>query len=107
VPIVANISDVSIIDLPIGFLFNVLFLCFVCPMQPVSLECPFLIAPSVFSTSETLATFGKQDTGQKQTKHIWITSVPKTNTNILQRQNIDEQLKYMVAHFLGLVQALQ
>ena len=62
---------------------------------------------SRMDTSETLATFGKQDTGQKQTKHIWTTPVPKTNTHIVQRQNIDEQLKYMVAHFLGLVQALQ
>ena len=27
----------------------VLCFCFVCPMLPVSLDCPFLIAPSVFS----------------------------------------------------------
>jgi hypothetical protein len=25
------------------------FLCLVCPMLPVSLDCPFLIAPAVFS----------------------------------------------------------
>jgi hypothetical protein len=30
-----------------SFLFSVL--CFGCPMLPVSLDCPFLIAPSVFS----------------------------------------------------------
>ena len=36
-----------------SFLFCVLFvfvLCLVCPMLPVSLYCPFVIAPSVFSS---------------------------------------------------------
>ena len=28
--------------------FSVFVLCLVCPMLPVSLDCPFLIAPSVF-----------------------------------------------------------
>ena len=31
------------------FVLFVFILCFVCPMLPVSLDCPFLIAPSVFS----------------------------------------------------------
>ena len=29
--------------------FCFVFLCLVCPMLPVSLDCPFLIAPSIFS----------------------------------------------------------
>ena len=41
-------------------------------------------------TPETLAIFGKQNAEQKQAKHIWTTPVPKANTNIVQRQNIDE-----------------
>ena len=32
------------------FQLCVFVLCYVCPMLPVSLDCPFLIAPSVFSS---------------------------------------------------------
>jgi len=49
VPNVASISGVSILDFPVGFFFSLFFLCFVCPMLPVSLGCPFLIVPSAFS----------------------------------------------------------
>jgi hypothetical protein len=31
------------------FVLFVFVLCLVCPMLPVSLDCPFLIAPSIFS----------------------------------------------------------
>jgi hypothetical protein len=36
---------------PIALCFCFGFLRFVCPMLPVSLGCPFLIAPSVFSVN--------------------------------------------------------
>ena len=48
-PNVASVSWVSIRDCRVDFLFNLFFLCFVCPMLPVSLGCPLLIAPVVFS----------------------------------------------------------
>ena len=51
--------DIVLLFIP-GFggvrIFSILFvgffafvLCLVCPMLPVSLDCPFLVAPSVFS----------------------------------------------------------
>jgi hypothetical protein len=51
---VASIAGLSILDCPFGFLYR-LFVLFtfvlglVYPMLPVSLDCPSLIAPSVFS----------------------------------------------------------
>jgi hypothetical protein len=39
----------SIIDCPFGFLERLFVLCLAYSMLPVSLHCPFLIAPSVFS----------------------------------------------------------
>jgi hypothetical protein len=61
------------------FALFVFVLCLVFPVLPVSLDSPFLIAPSLFLklfifkirilfVPETLATLGTQDTGQKQTK---------------------------------------
>ena len=51
----ASVSGLSILGYPIGFLcvvlfvFSVLVLCLAYPMVPVSLDCPFLVTPSVFS----------------------------------------------------------
>ena len=48
-PYVASFSGLSIFDFPFGILQHLFVLCLVYPMLPVSLDCPFLIAPSVFS----------------------------------------------------------
>ena len=50
---VASVSGLSILDCPFSFLccvccFVLFVLCLVYPMLPVSLDCPFLIALSVF-----------------------------------------------------------
>ena len=49
VPYVASFSGLYIFDCPFGVLQCLFVLCRVCAMLPVSLDCPFLIAPSVFS----------------------------------------------------------
>ena len=49
IPYVASFSGLSIFDCPFGILWRLFVLCLVYPMLPVSLDCPFLIAPSVFS----------------------------------------------------------
>jgi uncharacterized membrane protein len=46
---VANISRLSILDCPIGFLLHLSVLCIVWPTLSISLDCSFLIVPSVFS----------------------------------------------------------
>ena len=48
-PYVASFSGLSIFDCTFGILQHLFVLCLVYPMLPVSLDCPFLIAPSVFS----------------------------------------------------------
>jgi hypothetical protein len=51
VPGVASVSGLSILDCPFGFLLTFIFvLCLVNPVLPVSLDCPFLIVPSVSLT---------------------------------------------------------
>ena len=49
VPYVASFSGLYICDCPFGILWRVFVLCLVYPMLPVSLDCPFMIAPLVFS----------------------------------------------------------
>ena len=49
VPYIASFSRLYIIDCPFGVLQRLFILCLVYPMLPVSLDCPLLIAPSVFS----------------------------------------------------------
>jgi hypothetical protein len=64
VPYVASFSGLPIFDCPFGILWRLFILCTLCsqflwiahfwlplryPMLPVSLDCPFLTAPSVFS----------------------------------------------------------
>jgi hypothetical protein len=49
VPYVVKFSRLSIFDCPFGILWRLFVLCLVYPMLPVSLDCPFLIAPLVFS----------------------------------------------------------
>ena len=46
---VASVSGLSILVCPFNFLQGLFVMCFVYPMLPVSLDCPFLFAPSVFS----------------------------------------------------------
>jgi hypothetical protein len=48
VPYFASFSGLSICDCPFGILWRLFVLCLVYPMLPVSLDCPFLIAPLVF-----------------------------------------------------------
>ena len=45
VPYVASFSGFSIFDCPFGILWRLFVLCLVNPMLPVSLDCPYLIAP--------------------------------------------------------------
>jgi hypothetical protein len=47
VPYVASFSGLSIFDCPFGILWCLFVLCLVYPMLPVSLDCPFMIAPLV------------------------------------------------------------
>ena len=55
IPNGSSVSGLSVLGYPIGFLYVVLFalsvflLCLANPMVPVSLDCPFLVTPSVFS----------------------------------------------------------
>ena len=49
VPNVTSVSGLSILDCPFSFLLRLFVLCLVCPMLPVSLDCPFFTSPSVFS----------------------------------------------------------
>jgi hypothetical protein len=50
VPYVAIFSGLSIMDCPLRYSLTFIFvLCLVYPMLPVSLDCPHLITPSVFS----------------------------------------------------------
>ena len=49
VPYVASFSGLSICDCPFGILWRLFVLCLVYPILPVSLDCPFLITPLVFS----------------------------------------------------------
>jgi len=54
------VESVLFIFLVFCVVFCVLFafvLCLVCPMLPESLDCPFLIAPSVFSNVYLLSVF--------------------------------------------------
>ena len=48
-PYVASFSGLSFFDCPFGILQHLFVLYLVYPMLPVSLDCPFLIVPSVFS----------------------------------------------------------
>jgi hypothetical protein len=60
VPNVTRISRLSILDCSFGFLLRLFtayyVLCLVYPMLSVSLDCPFLITPSVFSNVYLLPT---------------------------------------------------
>ena len=49
VPYVASFAGLSIFDCPFGILWRLFVLYLVYPMLPVPLDCPFMIAPSVFS----------------------------------------------------------
>jgi len=49
VPNVASVSGLFILDCPFSFPKHLCVLCLLCPMLPVSLDCPFFVAPSVFS----------------------------------------------------------
>ena len=49
VPYVVRFSGFSICDCPFGILERLFVLCLVCPILSVSLDCPFLITPLVFS----------------------------------------------------------
>jgi hypothetical protein len=49
VPYVVRFSGLSICDCPFGILWRLFVLCLVYPMLPVSLDCLFVITPSVFS----------------------------------------------------------
>jgi hypothetical protein len=49
VPYVASFSGLYNCDCPFGILWRLFVLCHVYPMLPVSLDCPFVIAPLVFS----------------------------------------------------------
>ena len=50
VPGVTSVSGLSILDCPFGFFLTYIFVpCLLYPVLPVSLDCPFLIAPSIFS----------------------------------------------------------
>jgi hypothetical protein len=46
---VTSFSGLSILRCPFSFLSRLFVLCLVCPMLPVSLACPFFVAPSIFS----------------------------------------------------------
>ena len=50
VPYVASFFKLSIFDCPFGILSHLFVLCLVYPMVTVSLDCPFVIVPSVFSS---------------------------------------------------------
>jgi hypothetical protein len=49
VPYVTSSSALYILDCPFGILWRIFVLCLVYPVLPVSLDCPFCIAPLVFS----------------------------------------------------------
>jgi uncharacterized membrane protein len=49
VPYVTSFSGLYILDWPFGFLWRLFVLCLVYPMLSDSLDCPFVIAPLVFS----------------------------------------------------------
>ena len=49
VPYVTSFSGLYILDCPFGILWRLFVLCLVYSMLPVSLDCPFCIAPLVFS----------------------------------------------------------
>jgi hypothetical protein len=49
VPYVVRFSGLSICDCPFGILWHLFVLCLVYPMLSDSLDCPFVIAPLVFS----------------------------------------------------------
>jgi hypothetical protein len=79
VPNVSSFSGLSILDFPLVFL--VFILCLVYQMLPVSLDCPFFIAPQCCLSSSCVlctkccqflwivhSTLGTQDTGRRQTK---------------------------------------
>jgi hypothetical protein len=48
VPCVASFSGLFSFDCPFGTLYRLFVLCLVYPVLPVSLDCPVLIAPSIF-----------------------------------------------------------
>jgi hypothetical protein len=47
---VANFTGLSILPCPFNILLRLFVLCLVCSMLPVSLACPFFVAPSIFSS---------------------------------------------------------
>jgi hypothetical protein len=49
VPYVASFSGLSIFDCLFGILYRLFVLCLVYRMLPVSLDCPFFFAPTMFS----------------------------------------------------------
>jgi hypothetical protein len=48
---VTSFSGLSILRCPFNILWRLFVLCLVCPMLPVSLACPFCVAPSIFSNA--------------------------------------------------------
>ena len=48
-PVSCSFSGLSFFDCPFGILWRLFVLCLVYLMLPISLDCPFLIAPLVFS----------------------------------------------------------
>jgi hypothetical protein len=82
----------------VGLFFCVFVLCLVYPMLPVSLDCPFLIAPSVFSNDYLFQTVKKI---VKDGYHplTWL-PIMKTRTYHMLLINILLRLELKISNFI-------
>jgi hypothetical protein len=89
----------------VGLFFCVFVLCLVYPMLPVSLDCPFLIAPSVFSNDYLFQTVKKI---VKDGYHplTWL-PIMKTRTYHMLLINILLRLELKISNFIMIWEGTQ
>jgi hypothetical protein len=90
VPSATIVSGLSIPDWSFGFLWRLFALCLVYPVLPLSLDCPFLIVPSVFSDAYLFCILCIQCYHCFWIVHSWLVHLnsPSTSQSSLQPQNL-------------------
>ena len=80
---VASVSGLSILVCPFNFLQGLFVMCFVYPMLPVSLDCPCLNTPSVFSNFCKVITHILLNVRRYTVKPALVTTSNKLQSNLL------------------------
>jgi hypothetical protein len=80
---VASVSRLPVLVCPFSFLQGLFVMCFVYPMLPVSLDCPCLNTPSVFSNFCKVITHILLNVRRYTVKPALVTTSNKLQSNLL------------------------